>query len=412
MVHKATLIHVLRRLAVGLIASFVLLIVILRIETYRFQHKAERLMQDFQSINLRHSSWPDAERLIRRWGKYGTYQGDCSGSFCRYTVVLASPERRLEGRLFVHLNHRIVEAAAEIFFAACQNLGGKSAILRASIAVQDNVVVRKGAVFEYEVPFAFSRSSGYSLIATSRAISRLTLDGWPLINSEQLAEHPFYVITRPGGCTSCLMVNVTFTPDTPNPEMRRLTTFDLDCLTRLHSCRYLEDIYPASEEWHLYDGAAGGRPEPSDRAMRQESALPLACRVPIFARAREADQILSVTPLTEAQERQPGEVTEKASVRLESVLKGSTRYKTGEIFSVTSRSYAPYTPLQIETPLTPGERFLLLSVRPEDKSQPLALDRCLVLPDTPEARAQIQQGVAQNDSLRYPDPHSSDFIPE
>ena len=49
---------------------------------------------------------------------------------------------------------------------------------------------------------------------------------------------------------------------------------------------------------------------------------------------------------------------------------------------------------------------------PEDQSQPLVLDRCLVLPDTPETRAQIMEGVAQNDSLRYPDPRSSNFIPE
>ena len=272
--------------------------------------------------------------------------------------------------------------------------------------------MRKGAAFEYEVPLVFSRSAGYSLIATSLAVSRLTWDGLPLVNSEQLAEHPFYVFTRPGGCTFCLMVNVTFTSDTPKLELRRLTTFDLGCLTSFRQCRYLEDIYPASEEWHLYDGTLGGRPEAADRAMRQEPAPPLACRVPIFARGREAEQIFSVTPLTEAQERQPGEVTEKASVRLESVLKGSAQYQAGEIFSVTSRSYAPYTPLQIEIALTPGQRFLLLSMSPEDQSQPLVLDRCLVLPDTPETRAQIMEGVAQNDSLRYPDPRSSNFIPE
>ncbi|WP_263383631.1 hypothetical protein [Granulicella arctica] len=398
----------------GLIVSFALLILILRIETYRFQHKAERMMEDFQSINLRHSTWPDAEGLIRRWGKYGSYQGDCTGSFCRYTIALQSPQAGLEIRLFKHLHHRFVLAPVHIFFATCQHLGVRSATLRASMVVQDNVVVRKSAVFKYDVPDAFSPGSGYSLIATSGASSRLTtLDGWPLINSEQLAEHSFYGFTRPGGCSFCMMVNVAFTRDTPDPEMRRLTTFDLGCITRLlHPCRNLEDIYPASERWHLYDGTVGGRPAPPDQAMHQDSTLRLACHVPILARGRDADQILSVTPVNEAQKRKPGEVNEKASVRLESVLKGSTRYKTGEVFSVTDRSYSPYTPLQIETPLTPGKRFLLLSMHPEYKSEPLELDRCLVVPDTAEARAQIQQGVAQNDSLRFPDPHASDFIPE
>jgi hypothetical protein len=121
---------------------------------------------------------------------------------------------------------------------------------------------------------------------------------------------------------------------------------------------------------------------------------------------------LSVTALSESQERGPGEVIEKASVRLNGVLKGETEYKPGELISVTSRSYSNYSPFAIETPLTPGKQFLLLTVFREDKSYPLELERCLVLPDTPETRNQLEAGVAQNDSLRYSDPHASNFIPD
>jgi len=208
------------------------------------------------------------------------------------------------------------------------------------------------------------------------------------------------------------MANVTFTPDTPDPEMRRLTTFDLNCITRLHACRYLEDIYPAAENWHLYDNTLGGRPSPPNQVHTEDAPLPLACRVPLFARGREAGQILSVTALSESQERQPGEVIEKASVRLNGVLKGETEYKPGELIAVTSRSDNRYSPLAIETPLNPGKQFLLLAVSLEDKSHPLELHRCLVLSDTPEIRNQLEAGVAQNDSLRYPDPRSSAFIPD
>jgi hypothetical protein len=113
-------------------------------------------------------------------------------------------------------------------------------------------------------------SSGHALIATSHAKSRLTTDGWPLIGSEQLAEHPFYAVTRPGGYSFCSIVNVTFTPDTPDPEMRRLITFDLSCITRLRACRYLEDIYPAAENWHLLD-----RPSPPNRSTPRRPRSPL-----------------------------------------------------------------------------------------------------------------------------------------
>jgi len=393
--------------------SFVLLNVFLRVQTYRFQCRAERLMADLQALKLRQSNWLEADRLISRWGKYGNYEGHCDASFCRYSIVLESPGMTLgKAGLWLDLNSHFVSSTASLIFALCEHSGGRSVTVRTTFVVQDSVVLRKSAVFIYDVLPTLSASSGYSLIATSRATSRLSSDGWLLRGSEQLAEHPFYAVTRPGGCSFCSMANVTSTPDTPDPEMRRLTTFDLNCITRLHACRYLEDIYPAAENWHLYDNTLGGRPSPPNQVHTEDAPLPLACRVPLFARGREAGQILSVTALSESQERQPGEVIEKASVRLNGVLKGETEYKPGELIAVTSRSDNRYSPLAIETPLNPGKQFLLLAVSLEDKSHPLELHRCLVLSDTPEIRNQLEAGVAQNDSLRYPDPRSSAFIPD
>ena len=410
MVYRSTLIRTLRRIGICLVVSFVVLNVFLRVEAYRFQRRAERLMADVQALKLRQSNWLEAERLISRWGKYGHYEGHCDACFCRYSIDLESPGMALGNAGFWrHLDNHFVRLIAPFIF---DYSGGRLATLLTTIVVQDSVVLRKSAVFIYDVPSTSSGSSGYSLIATSRATSRLTSGGWPLIGSEQLAEHPFYAVTRPGGCSFCLMANVTFTPDTPDPEMRRLTTFNLNCITRLRPCRYLEDIYPAAEDWHLYDGTLGGRPSPPNQTHTEHAPLSLACRVPLFARGREAGQILSVTALSESQERRPGEVIEKASVRLNGVLKGETGYKPGELIAVTSRSYGSYSPLAIETPLTPGGQFLLLTVYREDKSQPLVLERCLVLSDTPEIRNQLEAGVAQNDSLRYADPRASNFIPD
>ena len=411
MVYRSTLIRAARFVGICLVVSFVVLSVFFRVEAYRFRRQAERLMADVQALKLRQSNWLEAERLISRWGKYGHYEGHCDASFCRYSIGLNSPAMALGNAGFWrHLDNRFVRVVAPFIF---DYSGGRLATLLTTLVVQDSVVLRKSAVFIYDVPSTSSGSSGYSLIATSRATSRLTSGGWPLIGSEQLAEHPFYAFRRPGGCSFCLMVNVTFTPDTPDPEMRRLTTFDLSCITRLRACRNLEDIYPPAENWHLYDYTPGDRPSPPNQVHTENAPLPLACGVPLFARGREAGQILSVTALSESQEGQPGEVIEeKASVRLNGVLKGETEYKPGELIAVTSRSDSRYSPNEIETPLTPGKQFLLLTVYREDKSHPLELERCLVLPDTPETRNQLEAGVAQNDSLRYPDPRASNFIPD
>jgi hypothetical protein len=207
------------------------------------------------------------------------------------------------------------------------------------------------------------------------------------------------------------MANVSFVPDAPESEIRWLTTFNLACLTNFMPCRYLEDIYPASEDWHLYDFARG-RPATANQVNSEQPANSMECRIPVFALGREAAKIISVTSLKESQEEHPDEVDEKATVRFDSVLKGSAVYGSGESIDVISRSYNVRTPLKMQPPLTPGEHLLLLSQYLAKEPQPLELNRCLVLPDTPEIRAELQQGIAQNDSIRYADPNAGKFIPD
>lgn len=134
-----------------------------------------------------------------------------------------------------------------------------------------------------------------------------------------------------------------FAPDIPPTDLRSLLTFDFSCVTRLiRACKNLEDIYPAADAWHLYDGAKVARPAMTTPAA--ETLPSLACRVPLFARGREAEKILSVTALLTAhEERSPGEVTETAEVRLNELIKGKSDYRPGDILKVVSRSYAPYT---------------------------------------------------------------------
>lgn len=391
-----------------MLVFFLFLATVLRIQTYLFRRQAEHLMADFQALKLRQTKWPEAENLTRKLGKYGHYQDDCNASFCRYTIELQSPEITMAQRLphGAWENSSIVLAASRIF-TPFNFLASRPAVLTATFVVQDAIVLRKSAVFIYDVPSFFGSEGGYELIATSRATSRLSSDEYLLTYSDQLAKHPYYMYTRPGGCSFCHMANVSFTPDTPESEMRWLTTFNLACLTSFKPCRYLEDIYPPSEDWHLYDGYIGGRPAPA-KQVASEPPVPLnECRIPVFALGREAAQIISVTSLKQSQEQNPEGLDQKATVRFDSVLKGRAVYNSGEAIDVTSHPFNGHIPS-----LTPGEHLLLLSQYFEKEPQPLDLKRCLVLLDTPEVRAELQRGIAQNDGIRYPDPHAGYFIPD
>jgi hypothetical protein len=395
-----------RRAAVTVLGLILLLGVVLRIQSYVFRRQAENLMADFQTLKLRQTKWPEAESLTRRWGKYGNYQGDCNASFCRYTIAIESPVERI-GLLFGQAWQNPLMRPVAWSLLGFQMLGGsREADLRITFVVQDGVVLRKSAVFSYQVP-SLSSEGRYALIATSRATSRLSPDDYFLTSNEQLAEHPYYFYRRPGGCSFCMMANVSFTPYTPESEMRWLTTFNLVCLTNFKPCRAIEDIYPASEGWQLYDGFPVSRPGPVKQVDSEQRGASGECHIPVFVLGREAANILSVTLLTPIPKQTPSnEFNRTATVRFDSTVKGAAVYHSGEAINVETRSYGGHIPS-----LTPGEHFLLLS-QYREREQTLDLGRCLVLPNTPEVRAELQRGIAQNDSLRNPDPHASFFIPD
>lgn len=284
----ATPVRILRGAAVTVFVLFLLLGAFLRIQTYLFRRQAEHLMADFQALKLRQTKWPEAESLTRKWGKYGHYQGDCNASFCRYTIDLLSPEITMAQRLpHGEWENSPITLAVSYIFIPFRFLA-RPATLRTTFVVQDAIVARKSAVFSYQVP-SFHLYDGLALIVTSRATSRLSSDEYLLTYGDQLAKHPYYTYSRPGGCTFCHMANVSFTPDTPESEMRWLTTFNLACLTNLTPCRYIEDIYPASEGWHLYDWA---RSATANQEHTKVTVLPVECRIFNFrSRSRSGSDI-------------------------------------------------------------------------------------------------------------------------
>ena len=139
MVYRSTLIWTLRRVGICLVVLFVVLNVFLRVETYRFQRPAEHLMADIQALKLRQSNWLEADHLISRWGKYGNYKGHCDASFCRYSIVLNSPEITLERWAFAkapaNWNNHFAVRTASLFFMLCEYLGGRSVTVRTTFVV-------------------------------------------------------------------------------------------------------------------------------------------------------------------------------------------------------------------------------------------------------------------------------------
>src|SRR5580765_232477 len=151
MVSGASLFRAARWVVLGIVILFVAVNVVLRIETYRFQRRAERLMDDFQNLKLRHSTWQDAEVLMKRWGKYGDYRGSCDAGACRYTIALESPPMQLVEWYFrtslsgMTVQHPWLWRIVVTPVALLESIGNRETAIWTVFVVQDGLMVRKRA---------------------------------------------------------------------------------------------------------------------------------------------------------------------------------------------------------------------------------------------------------------------------
>ena len=58
----------------------------IQIEQRLLRTRAEHLIEDIRSLELRRSTWADAQRVLARWGAAGHYEGSCASSSCDYEV--------------------------------------------------------------------------------------------------------------------------------------------------------------------------------------------------------------------------------------------------------------------------------------------------------------------------------------
>ena len=50
--------------------------------------RAGQLLAEIRAIQMGHSTWGDAQRLMHRWGAWGRWEGSCTSQSCDYQIVL------------------------------------------------------------------------------------------------------------------------------------------------------------------------------------------------------------------------------------------------------------------------------------------------------------------------------------
>ncbi len=407
-------------------AAFVLLGVLLSaaavipIQQQLFRSRAEHLLADMQAIELHRTSWTQAQVLMHRWGRWGHYDGACTAENCKYTITLSDMGsgsiRPDDYGWTLHVISLFVGSPMYRW------LGGREGTVYAGFIVQDGTIWRRVMQLNVQVPpRAASRDDtwGYGLIVRVQSRSSLNPearkkhDHWILGEDEQLAEHPYYKAGRPGGCEICMAAEVTYATDTPQSEIRGLTSFDFSCMTRWHPCLRVEELLPAAKPWHLYQ-LDGDPPEP-----KLPKGLPESCKTQLWAIGRDALWVFAVDTLatTERKRFYDGSPYQEAQVRLVETLKGPKPWPAGTVLTADPFSgESTNPPLFLAEPMDAGKRYLAVVMDPEysfhqndahalpagsqDGIRGIKMTRCGVFEDTPRNRRELERGYEMNDLLR------------
>ena len=334
-------------LLVGLCALLFLALIVSRIEQLFFRQRVELLLSQVQSMELRKTSWQEAQTQFRRWGADRHFDEHCDSHACSLQITMNDPvlgyltERNLFVKLDDYFRWRMKLSydigpfvRAEFWLLhVYMRAGGHPARATAEIGMRDDIVWSKGISVAIETYAHADEWSGtqpfeYTLIAEVNSRPRFDYFGDRLVRS-QLMLHPNYEIGRPDGCEICVMGWVRFTPYAAPEDVSRLMQLNLSCLTRWHSCANQSDIMPAA--WAQYV---------AEHSLTHQPEQTLACSPTIVEILGRDSANIVVGEVVRYHENFYSNGYDKivATVRVLERLKGKAAWNVGETREVTLRT--------------------------------------------------------------------------
>jgi hypothetical protein len=257
---------VLRGFAVAVLVLAAGLAAFVQIQQHILRWRAERLLADIREIQMGKSTWADAQRLMKQWGKWGGWQGSCTAKRCDYQIVMEDSFRALPTFYVPSGDLRIARrTCCRWLWKPYMALGGRLSQVNARLEVKDGVVWAKSIFVEIGTFKHMQDQSdpiSYSLVGNAAGMTSFPFDSRP-----NLLTRPEYLVSRPDGCEGCAFIGSHFSPFADPVIVNQLLDFNLGCLTRYHPCEGVDELMPSA--WRLYnqtgqEGASDQRIEPSD----------------------------------------------------------------------------------------------------------------------------------------------------
>jgi hypothetical protein len=335
-----------------------------QIEQHLFRRRAELLLSQLQSLELRKTSWQDAQTQFQSWGANREFDKGCSSQKCSLKITLNEfvlghlTQRNLFEKLDDYFRWRLKLSYSEGPFVHAEFwlirlymcMGGRPARVIANIGMRDGTVWSKGTSVWVETLIDSAEWSGdqpfeFSLIAEVNSAPRFDYYGSPRVSS-QLMLHQNYVIGRPGGCEVCVEGWVKFTPYAAPEDVHRLMQLDLSCLTRWHPCVSQNEIMPAA--WAQYV---------AERSRTSQSKEILSCSPAIIEILGRDSANIATAEVVRYHENFYSQGYDKivATVRVLDRLKGMAAWNVGETRDVTLPSGTPCADDKVQV----GSRLIL-----------------------------------------------------
>jgi hypothetical protein len=371
--HRATMLRLTRYLVVFLVAGVVAAICLIHTRQWLLRHRAEQLLANIQSITLRQTQFDSIKPLLRRWERFGEYEGNCSEKHCKFKVTLLNGMFNLPD----WLGYLVAR------------LGGRSARVIAGFEVIDGIVWAK--YFDVDVQMPPLRGEDGKLFSTSLlGIAESRSQFFPPHYWGSILLHSNYVIGRPGGCEGCVEAYVYFTPYADPQDTRRLMQFNLGCLTRWRACQDETDIMPVA--WTQYS-------EERSKLEAQPASPKCSPRI-IEMLGRDTENVAIVDVI--ANRTDSGSGGEKFQV---STVSLSARLKRAEFWNLNNseevRVFDDAVSLAGSTfpsEVHPGTKFIFLFAhRKEGGNSPSVwLETCGAIPFTESNLEIVKRGIGQD----------------
>jgi len=350
-------------------AVVILIVALVPIQQFILRRSAANLLSEIRRLELRKSTWSDAENLFRRWGWFGSADGRCTREACRYRIGIS------DALSLLIMPGECPDWVRHVYAF----LGGRLVWITADVTVLDGLVWGKSFDAILGVPAERDPKTGlasreYALVARSGSVSRFS----PA--RPGLGPGNSYVIGSPAGCMGCLEVYAWFTPYAAPADVQRLMDFDLSCITRRRACRERGEIMPTA--WKECLAASE-----HNRWARFES-----CDYPLGPLGRDTENAIVGEIVSSRVEQTSSGANQVVQVRLVQRLKGAAFWKENASKPVAVPTRWDGMPLHnIAQNIARGVRLILLF-----RGEGVWLDQCGFIEFTPQNLADVEAGIDQD----------------